>query len=401
MSEEVMTASMELDRDLARRLAIGAGVVALLAVIAYVALAFVASLVFAVFLYYAVRPIFRSLSRLGLGRRTRAGLSLILFGIPFLVLIAYTVAILALEIRDFLESQGLLESAIDRVTAELNIAQLDLNELETLISDTESLPSAEAVLDALLGASSAVGGALLQTFIIVGVVYYLLVDGHRLAAWLLDTFDDAEVFRTYFREVDSELSQTLFGNILNIFVTGIVAVLTFIAYNLLVAPVIEVPYPALAGTLVGVGTLIPVVGIKLVYVPIVLGIGARALVAGEPGLLLPVAALFLVSAVVLDLIPDIFARARFSGDRTHNGLLMLAYIMGPALFGFYGLFLAPILLIATVEAVRILLPYALSGDASTPTQSRLSDYGSESAAEPRTPDREPPGPDSRDQTPTD
>ncbi|PSP22745.1 AI-2E family transporter [Halobacteriales archaeon QH_10_65_19] len=371
---------MQLDRELSGRLAIGVGVLALLAVTAYVVLAFIASVVVAVFLYYAVRPIFRFLDRFRLGRRSRAALSLLLFGIPFLVLIAYTVAVLALEIRDFLEAQGVLESAVDRVTAELNVAQLDLEELQTLVSDTDSVPSADFLLETVVDASSAIGGALLQGFIIVAAVYYMLVDGPRLRSWFLDTFDDSDVFRMYVREVDSELSQTLFGNIVNIFVTGITAILTFYGYNLLVAEVIEVPYPGLTGALVGVGTLIPVVGIKLVYIPVILGVGARAVLAGELGLLLPVGVLFVVSAVLLDFIPDIFARARFSGDRTHNGLLMFAYITGPALFGFYGLFLAPILLIVTVESVQLLLPYALSGDSSAPTQSRLSEYGDGSAA---------------------
>lgn len=392
---------MQLDREFSGRLAIGVGVLALLAVTAYVVLAFIASVVFAVFLYYAVRPIFRSLDRFDLGPRSRATLALLLFGIPFLVLIAYTVAVLALEIRDFLEAQGVLESGVDRVTAELNIAQLDLEELQTLVSDTDSVPSAEVVLETVVNASSAIGGALLQAFIIVAAVYYMLVDGPRLRSWFLDTFDDSDVFRMYVREVDSELSQTLFGNILNIFVTGIIAVLTFYAYNLLVVDVIEVPYPGLTGALVGVGTLIPVVGIKLVYVPVVLGVGARAALAGDPELLLPVGVLFVVSAVLLDFIPDIFARARFSGDRTHNGLLMLAYIMGPTLFGFYGLFLAPILLIVTVESVRLLLPYALSGDSSAPTQSRLSEYGDGSAASPDETARRTPGSDDEQTTPTD
>jgi predicted PurR-regulated permease PerM len=392
---------MQLDREFSRRLAIGVGVLALLAVTAYVVLAFIASVVFAVFLYYAVRPIFRSLDRFDLGPRSRAALSLLLFVIPFLVLIAYTVAVLALEIRDFLEAQGVLESAVDRVTAELNIAQLDLDELQTLVSDTDSVPSPDLLLETVVGASSAIGGALLQGFIIVAAVYYMLVDGPRLRSWFLDTFDGSDVFQVYVREVDSELSQTLFGNILNIFVTGIIAVLTFYAYNLLVVEVIEVPYPGLTGALVGVGTLIPVVGIKLVYVPVVLGVGARAVLAGDPGLLLPVGVLFVVSAVLLDFVPDIFARARFSGDRTHNGLLMLAYIMGPALFGFYGLFLAPILLIVTVESVRFLLPYALSGDSSAPAQSRLSEYGDGSAATPDETARRTPESDDEQTTPTD
>ncbi|MEF8813824.1 MAG: AI-2E family transporter [Halovenus sp.] len=389
---------MQFARDLSRRLAVGAGVAVLLVVTAYIILSFVASVVFAVFLYYAVRPIFRFLARFGVGRRIRAALSLLLFGLPFLVLIAYTAAILALEIRDFLETQGLLESAVDRVTAELNIAQLDLDALRTLISDTDSVPSPDLLFETIVDASSAIGGALLQTFIIVAAAYYLLVDGPRLRSWFLETFDDSDVFRRYVREVDSELSQTLFGNIVNIFLTGIIAIFLFYTYNLLVAPVIEVPYPALTGALVGVGTLIPAVGIKLVYVPVVLGVGARAVITGEPGLLLPVGLLFVVSAVVLDFIPDIFARARFSGDRTHNGLLMLAYIMGPTLFGFYGLFLAPIVLIVTVESIRLLLPYVLSGDPSAPTQSRLSEYSDGPAAGTEEPTRQAPASDDEDPT---
>jgi predicted PurR-regulated permease PerM len=372
---------MEFDRDVARRVAVGLGLLALLALTAYVVAAFVASVVFAVFLYYAVRPIFRFLDRFPLGRRLRATAALLLFGLPFLVLIAYTVAIIAVELRSFLEATGLLGSAINRLTEELNIAELDLEEIETLVTETDSVPSADLVVDSLLTASSAVGGAFLQLFIVVGATYYMLVGGPRTVEWFLETFDDSGVFRRYFREVDSELSQTLFGNIVNIFVTAIIAGLTFYGFNLLVPSVIEIPYPTLAGVLVGVGTLIPVIGIKLVYVPVVVGIGARAWMAGQPELLIPVAGLLVVSAVVLDFIPDVFARARFSGDRTHNGLLMLAYIMGPTLFGFYGLFLAPILLISTAEGVRILLPYVLSGDATAPEQATLSAYAAEPGAE--------------------
>jgi len=365
---------MEFDRDSARRALLGVGILVLLSLLAYVALSFIASVVFAIFLYYAVRPIFDRLGRFGIHRGLRAVLSLALFGIPFLVLLAYTVAIIAFELEAFLTSQGLLDAATDRIIDEMNVAELDIQELGTLLTETESLPSAELVLDTLLATTSAVGGAFFQAVIIVAAVYYMLVDGPSFVTWFLDSFDDSGVLRRYVGEVDSELSETMFGNIAIIFVTAILAIVTFYSFNILAPSIIEVPYPSLAGTLVGVGTLIPVVGIKLVYVPILLGLGARAWVAGEPGLLLPVAALLVVSAVVLDFIPDIFARAQFSGERTHNGLLILAYLTGPALFGFYGLFLAPILLIATTEAVRILLPYVLSGTSAEPAQTTLAEF---------------------------
>lgn len=365
---------MELDRDMSRRIAIGLGVLGLLALTVYVLYAFIASVVFGVFLYYAVRPIFRSLERFGIRRSLRATLSLLLFGVPFLVLFAYTLAIIASEVDSFLQSSSLVDSATGRIVNELNIAQLDLKELETLLTDTESVPSPGVILDTLVAAASAAGSVFFQLLIVVAVAYYLLTDGPTFVAWFLDTFDESGVLRRYVREVDSELSQTMFGNIVVIFVTGVLALLTFYTFNLFVPGTIEVPYPALSGTLVGVGTLIPVVGIKLVYVPIILGLAGRAWIAGEPGLLLPLAALLVVTAVVLDFIPDIFARARFSGERTHNGLLILAYLMGPALFGFYGLFLAPILLITTIEGVKILLPYALSGTVTDTPQTTLDSY---------------------------
>ena len=372
---------MEINREGARRAVIGLAILALLFVVAYAVGAFFAPIVFAVFLYYAVRPIFCFLDRFGLPRSLRAVLSLVLFGVPFLVLLTYTVAVIAAELESFLQSRGLLESARTRIVEELNVAELDVAELETLLSETESLPSVDVLLDVTVTATSAVGSTFFQGVIIVAAVYYMLVDGPPFVDWFLDTFDDDGVLRRYVVEVDSELSETMFGNIATIFVTGIMAILTFYGFNLLVPSTIEVPYPALVGSLVGVATLIPVVGIKLVYVPIVFGLGARAWVAGTPDLLLPVGVLLVVSAVFLDFIPDIFARAQFSGDRTHNGLLILAYLMGPALFGFYGLFLAPIVLIATAEAIQILLPYVVSGTSARPEQTTLGEFPDPGAGE--------------------
>lgn len=372
---------MEINRDGERRAVIGLAILALLFVVAYAVVAFIAPIVFAVFLYYAVRPIFCFLDRFGLPRSLRAVLSLVLFGVPFLVLLTYTVAVTAAELESFLQSRGLLESARARIVEELNVAELDAAELETLLSETESLPSVDVLLDVTVTATSAVGSTFFQGVIIVAAVYYMLVDGPPFVDWFLDTFDDDGVLRRYVVEVDSELSETMFGNIATIFVTGIMAILTFYGFNLLVPSTIEVPYPALVGSLVGVATLIPVVGIKLVYVPIVFGLGARAWVAGTPDLLLPVGVLLVVSAVFLDFIPDIFARAQFSGDRTHNGLLILAYLMGPALFGFYGLFLAPIVLIATAEAIQILLPYVVSGTSARPEQTTLGEFPDPGAGE--------------------
>lgn len=363
---------MPIDPELRRRIAIATVAGALFLVVGYALLAFIAVWVFSVFLYYAVRPIFRFLTRFGLGRRVRAVVSITVFGLPFLVLIGYTTTVVALELRRFLDG-----GAADQVVAGLGISGLNLDELERVLTGQQSQIDVDFILDTVIGATGILGSVFVQLLLILTATYYLLVDGPRLVNWLVETYDESGTLRQYVRAVDPELSLALFGNIVNVFVAAILSVVTFYAYNALVPPLIEVPFPALAGALSGIGSLIPVIGIKLVYVPVTIGLAARAWMANQPELIVPVAMLALVSAVLIDFIPDIVIRAQVSSDETHSGLLVIAYIVGPSVFGFYGLFLAPIVLICLTNAVTVLLPYIVSGADPPTTQTRLDRFESD------------------------
>lgn len=363
---------MDLDRASLMRVIIGATILALLVAVAYVMVTFVAVVVFAVFLYYAVRPIFRSLTRFGLGRRVRAMLSILLFGVPFLVLIAYTLAVVAVEVRRFLTERDFVEATTEQLVQELNFGGLNLDSLEELVA-AEGTADLDFLLSTSLDAFSLVGSLLVQLLLVVIGTYYLLVDGPRLVAWLLDTYDPNGVGREYVEAVDAELSLALFGNIVNVFITAIVGMTTFYVYNLLVASTVAVPFPALLGALAGIGSLIPVIGIKIVYIPLCLGLAGNAWIAGEPELLVPVTILFVVSAIVVDFIPDFVIRAQVSSDKTHTGLLLIAYIIGPSIVGFYGLFLAPIILVAVTNSITILLPSVLS-DTDDDSQRTLDSF---------------------------
>ncbi len=362
---------MEYDRPFARRFVIGLVVLALFALVAYVAVRFIAVIVFAVFLYYAVRPIHRFLERFGLPRRLRAGLALLLFGVPFIILVAYTIAIIALETQTFLEAYDVQGQVIDQALEEAGIA--DFEELQEILSGAVSQASLGVLGVSLLGTISLLSSAFVQLLILVVLTYYMLVDGPRFVSWLLETFDESGVMGQYVRAVDPELSMTLFGNIVNVFVTAIVGIATFYTYNLFAPVPVQVPFPALIGALAGVGSLIPVVGIKLVYLPVTAILAVNAWLTGDLSLLVPVGVLLVVSAVLVDFIPDFFIRAHISGDQTHTGMLLVSYIVGPVVFGFYGLFLLPILLILVINAAYVLLPYVLSGNRSG-RQSRLPEY---------------------------
>ncbi|WP_255192049.1 AI-2E family transporter [Natronobeatus ordinarius] len=382
---------MELDRTFARRVGIGLVVLALFLLAAYVAVRFIAVLVFAVFLYYAVRPIYRFLERFGLPRRVRAILALVLFGVPFVVLLAYTLAIVALETQAFVEAYDVQDQVIEQTLEEVDVTGVDLEELQQVATGAAAQASLGVVLVSLAGAVDLLGSAFVQFLILVILTYYMLIDGPRFVSWLLETFDESGVLTAFVRATDPELSMTLFGNIVNVFVTAIVGVATFYTYNLFAPAAVQVPFPALIGALAGIGSLIPVVGIKLVYVPVTVVLAANAWLAGDLSLLVPVAVLFAVSAVVVDFIPDFFIRAHISGKQTHTGMLLVAYIVGPVVFGFYGLFLVPILLILVINATYVLLPYVLSGDPPDSRQSRLQEYADEHEAstEPAVTEQEP------------
>ncbi|QSG04126.1 AI-2E family transporter [Natranaeroarchaeum sulfidigenes] len=365
---------MEYDHAVGRRLLVGAFLAVLFALVAYIAYSFLAVLVFAVFLYYAVRPIHRSLVRFGLPRRIRAGLSIVLFGIPFVLLLGYTLAVVAIEIQELLDVYDVEATYVDQLLEGTDLAELDLAELQSLVTDAVTPDSAGVLLANLLEVVGLVSGALVQFLVLVVLTYYMLVDGPRLVEWLLATYDESGVARRYVRAVDPELSMTLFGNIVNVFVTAIAGVITFYTYNLLAPAAVAVPYPGLIAALAGIGSLIPVVGIKLVYIPVVGLLAATAWSTGDLSLLVPVAGLLVASAVVVDFIPDFFIRAHISGDATHTGMLLVAYVVGPVVFGFYGLFLAPILLILVINGISVLVPFVLSGETEGMRQATLQEY---------------------------
>lgn len=368
---------MEHDREFGRRLGIGLLVLGLFLVVAYVVGAFIDVVVFAIFLYYSIRPIHRFLQRFGLPRRLRAALSIVLFGVPFVILIGYTLAIIVIEAQSFVQAYDLQTQLLNQVDTEA-ITGIERSQLQSALTGGGAVAGASqplgTVAAGVLGAVSIVSSLLVQLLIMLVLTYYMLVDGPRLKEWILGTFDNAGIVRQYVKEADPELSMTLFGNIVNVFATAIVAVITYFTYNFFAPAVVAVPYPGLIGALAGIGSLIPVVGIKLVYIPVAIVLGANALVAGGTASLLYLGIFLVVSGILVDFIPDFFIRALISGEKTHTGMLLVSYIVGPIVFGFYGLFLLPILLILFINAVQILLPYVLYGIEPTQRQLTFAEY---------------------------
>lgn len=347
-----------------RRLVV-AGFGALVAAIAgYIAYRFIAAFTVAVFLYYSTRRFYESLGRFRLPKRVRAVLTISMLAVPLILLLSYTLVLVAVEARAFAETYPVFEAAPDGVAWFEGLE--DLPE-PTIAGIVEAYRAGQLdvfidfAIEQAAFVTSIVTGLLLNLLIVSILTYYLLIDGETFRGWLL-RFDDGGIVREYLEAADTELEAVLFGNLLNVIVISLISIVVFSGYNAVAPSGAEVPYPALAGALTGIASLIPVVGMKIVYLPLAAITAVRIALGEDPTLLSYVVGFLLLSVVIVDTIPDLVLRPYFSGERTHVGLLMLAYIFGPIVFGFYGLFFAPIVLVLALTFADTALPRLLGAD---------------------------------------
>ncbi|SIR81592.1 Predicted PurR-regulated permease PerM [Haladaptatus litoreus] len=344
-------------------------------VMLFVFYAFAGTFALGLFMYYATRPIYDRLeARLGYPGVTAIA-SLFAILLPILLLVAYAVAVSALEVvriagNSIAGYEGVLQPYLD-LSSQTVRPQRILELARENRSLFTQLGGAE-LFDGIANIASAFGLTLLQLFVALAFAFYLLRDDDKLVRWFRHRIGgEQETAYTYGRAVDSNLQTVYFGSILHAFVVALVA---GIAYNLanVVAPAgVSIPLPTLLGLLTGIASLVPHIGTKLVYVPITLFLVVRALGDGITALWFPLAFVLGV-ALVLDVATEALIR-RYTGGRTvHVGLMLFAYIFGPLLFGWYGLFIGPLLLVLLVQFNRIVLPELMQGE-SIPAASAVAD----------------------------
>jgi predicted PurR-regulated permease PerM len=357
----------------------------LFVVVLFVVYSFVGTFVFGLFIYYATRKLHGVIERYVSQQSVAAGLTLLLGALPPIALLVYTVAIALAELRKLERVDLGPFTSVVQPYLDVSAAVSDPSSLFT----SGGVDAIRSALTEALGYLGLVGNGLLHLFVMFALAFYLLRDDDKLARWALQYGDTGGVMEEYGRAVDNSLENIFFGNILNALMTGTIGAITFSLLNVFAPPGLAIPQPALTGLLAGAASLIPIVGMKLVYVPVTGYLGMQAFLqsSGWPF----VVAFFLVSLVVVDTIPDLvirpfvsrgdpFSRGEggllsFLGEDTdqsaetnelsagnlHLGMLMFAYVLGPLMFGWWGIFFAPLLLVLVVHFVRIVLPELRAG----------------------------------------
>ena len=329
---------------------------------------FVGTFVFGLFLYYATRPIYRRIRTRIRPPSIAAAVALFVLALPALALVAYTGAVGVSELLR-LTDEGLFDLSRYPFTAE----QLTtLTDFESLLAIDPAAVTFQQVRRAVSSLGSAgnvvafVGIGLVHLFAMVALAFYLLRDDRRLSRWVRGRIaDDRGVMEAFLAGVDRDFTNIFFGNILNAVLTGTIGVVVYSLLNLVAPPQVAIPAAGLVGLFAGVASLVPVVGMKLVYVPITGYLGISSYLV-DPNTLWFTAAFFAVSFVVVDTIPDLVLRPYVSGRHLHVGAVMIAYTLGPLLFGWYGVFLGPIILVLIVNFARHVLPVLIAREPLVP-----------------------------------
>jgi predicted PurR-regulated permease PerM len=355
----------EVDWGRAGWLGLGAVLVGGIALIVH---AFIGTFVFGLFIYYATRRLHRRL-RGHVGQQSvAAALSILGLALPAIALVLYAVAIGLQELNQF-ASRADFGPYLDYVRPYLQVSQL-VDRPEAILSNPSGVEGVRTAVESFLGSLGVVGTGLIHLFVMFALAFYLLRDGHRLATWAQQFESEYEVLISYVGAVDESLDKVFYGNILNAAVTGTLGAFAYSILNLTAPASVRIPYPALTGLLTGVASLIPLVGMKLVYVPIAAYLAFLSFTTGTGWAFLLL--FVVVSLVIVDAIPDFLVRPYVSGGDLHVGSLMFAYILGPLLFGWYGIFLGPILLVLFTHFVRLVLPELLARQPIEPAALDLS-----------------------------
>lgn len=348
---------------------------AMVGVLLFVLWSFVGTVVFGVFLYYGMRPLDRRL-RGRFSSDVAADLTLLLVTLPVVLLVGYTVLV---GVQELSQLTGTDPASFARfIPWSPDQPGMLIEDLQQAIGPGSAETERGQLLSTVASGFAAVATGLSHFFLSLLLAFVLLREDAGLAAWYRDQFgSEGSAAYAYALAVDQDLHEVYVGNVLTVFAVTLLSLVVYNGLNLVSPPNLAVPVPALLALLTGLATLVPLVVGKLVYVPVGLLLAYRATTGPGPGPLWFPALFFVVCFFVLDLLPVAILRPYIAGRHVHGGLMVFAYIGGTMLFGWYGLFLGPLLVVLGIHLARIVIPELMHGEPITYEISAAESIGSD------------------------
>lgn len=337
-----------------------AAVVVAVGVVGLFVYSFVGTVVLGLFVYYAARPVHRAAVARVDNRSLAATLTMLALVVPVLALVGYAGLV---AFREFTTVAGpdAVDAALGLLPGDPRSISALVREPPTSLARLDRLDRLRSGVSTLLSTAGTVATGALHLTLSLSLAFFLLRDGTRLDAWVRDRVaDTGTAAYSFLRAVDADLERVYFGNVATVGGVTAAAVLVYNGYNALAPATVSLPVPTLLALLTGLATFVPIVVGKLVYVPAAAYLFGEATVADAS--VLPPVAFLVVSFLLLDVLPQTVVRPWLSGRTLHTGLVLFAYVLGAALFGWYGLFLGPLLAVVVVQVVAHAFPHVVTGD---------------------------------------
>lgn len=197
---------------------------------------------------------------------------------------------------------------------------------------------AKAIGQSLLGS---VPEFLLGTTVILLVVYYILVDGENLVAWLRRVAPlPSRQVDFILREARLGLQAVFMGQIVTALLQGVLGGIGFV--------IVGLPNAVLWGAAMAILSLFPIVGGFIIWGPAGLYLFLKGNVVGA-------IILWSWGALIMTVIAENILRPKLIGDRAdvHPMLVLVGVLGGAIVFGFIGLFLGPLLVGVTLALLKV------------------------------------------------
>ncbi len=284
------------------------------------------------------------------GRREwAAGLLVLTLIVALVIPVAALLTVIAAQaaegfqwLREALASQG-ITGLVERLPRWLEpVGRHVINSLPALLAELEQRVGTGGgqAVSALASLLAATGGAIVKLGVALVALYFFLVDGHKLVAWL-DI--NAPLAPGQFRELVGEFRRTAVSVLVATVATaGIQSAAALVGFLLA-----GIPGPLFLTTVTFLVALVPAVGGTVV----VLGVALIQFATGHQwaALFLLIWALGVVSMV------DTLARPYLlrGGMALPIGIVFLALLGGVAAFGVIGVLLGPLVVTFLIAALRI------------------------------------------------
>ena len=320
---------------------------------------FIDTLIFSIFAYYSIRPLFKKVDGVIKHKTASIIVSIMLIIVPLVLFLMYLANVASTELISLSRNLGpgyksIIADWVGQYAGLLS--NMNWGEVLSLAKNNADL---KGILDLGLGLISGIFDKILRTVLVFAFTYLFLAEGTRFHKWFVREVihQDKRQVVNFMDSVDRDLESVFYGNILTAIIVTANGVIVFTLINVFFSTSMVIPYPVLMGVMCGIASLIPGVGVSLIWVPATILLGANAYLTDGLGEHIKFIGIFAAASLILvDFIPSWLLRAKISGKGVDDTLLFLAYILGPLTFGISGILIGPIVLVLTVNFAKLVVP---------------------------------------------